>query len=193
MSIQLYICKQMKMTGILSVREISAIDLELVADYWTLSDPGFLISMGVDLAKVPARKELIEMLSQQLEMKYEDKKSYAIIWLVDGVAAGHSNINKINFGHEAYMHLHLWNSQHRRKGVGTALVRMSLPYFFNQYKLKKLYCEPYALNPAPNKTLKKAGFDFVKQYHTIPGYLNFEQEVMLWEMTEENFRKSFSV
>ena len=181
------------MISILSVHELSAKDLDLVADYWTLSEPDFLVSMGVDLAKVPARKDLLQMLNQQIGQKYEDKKSYAIIWLVDGVPAGHSNINKINFGSDAYMHLHLWNLHHRRKGIGTELVRMTLPFFFNHYKLKKLFCEPYAFNPAPNKTLKKVGFDFVKQHRTIPGTLNFEQEVMLWEMTVENFKKLNSV
>lgn len=54
-------------------------------------------------------------------------------------------------------------------------------------ELKNIYCEPYAQNPAPNKTLAKAGFLFVKKYTTIPGYLNFEQEVNQWLMTQEKF------
>jgi RimJ/RimL family protein N-acetyltransferase len=64
---------------------------------------------------------------------------------------------------------------------------MTLPYFFQNFELKNLYCEPYALNPAPNKTLKKIGFQFVKQYVTIPGSLNFEQEVNRWELKFEDF------
>ncbi|MEO8088354.1 MAG: GNAT family protein, partial [Bacteroidota bacterium] len=167
----------MTLTGMLSVREIAARDLDLIADYWTLSNPDFLESMGVDLAKVPPRKDLLEMLSQQLNQKYEDKKSFGIIWELDGKAVGHCNINKIIFGNEAYMHLHLWYYEQRRRGVGSVLVKMTLPHFFNHYRLKKLYCEPYALNTAPNKTLEKVGFNFVKQYRTIPGYLNFEQDV----------------
>ncbi|CAN5361857.1 hypothetical protein BH11BAC1_BH11BAC1_14190 [soil metagenome] len=179
--------------GKLSVREIAARDLGLIADYWTLSEPDFLESMGVDLAKIPSREDLLEMLSQQLNQKYEDKKSFAIIWELDGSAIGHCNINKIIFGNEAYMHLHLWDSSQRKRGIGAELVKMTLPYFFNHYRLKKLCCEPYALNVAPNKTLEKVGFNFIRQYRTIPGNLNFEQEVMLWEMTDENFRKLISV
>lgn len=175
------------MSDTLSVREISFDDIDLIADYWTTSDAAFLVSMGVDLAKVPSRTDLVEMLQQQLAQPYEDKKSYAVIWLVDGLPAGHSNINKIIFGEEAYMHLHLWNSFSRRKGFGTQMVRMTLPYFFQNFKLKKLFCEPYALNPAPNNTLRKSGFEFVKQYRTIPGALNFEQDVNQWKLSLEDF------
>lgn len=66
---------------------------------------------------------------------------------------------------------------------------MTLPYFFNKLQLKRLYCEPYALNPAPNKTLEKVGFTFVKEHLTIPGSLNFEQPAKLWELTYNDFIK----
>ena len=171
----------------LSVREISFDDIDLIADYWESSDPAFLVSMGVDLSKLPSRPGLKEMLHQQLSQSYNEKKSYAIIWLVNGEPAGHSNTNKIVFGEEAYMHLHLWNSTHRKIGLGSQLVKMTLPYFMYNLKLKKLICEPYALNPAPNNTLRKVGFEFVKCYRTIPGSLNFEQDVNQWELTFEKF------
>jgi ribosomal-protein-alanine N-acetyltransferase len=181
------------MANQLSVREITRGDVEPLADYWTKSDPEFLVSMGVDLSKLPGRDDLVEMLSQQLGQDYAEKKSYAIIWLIDGNPAGHSNINKIIFGNEAYMHLHLWNSDTRKKGMGLELIKMTLPYYFKNFQLRNLYCEPYALNPAPNSALKSAGFDFVKKYRTVPGYLNFEQEVMRWEMTSGKFLQLFSV
>lgn len=85
------------------------------------------------------------------------------------------------------MHLHLWNNSERKKGMGLNFVRRTLPEYFNNFKLKNLYCEPYAFNDAPNRTLGKIGFDFVRRYRTIPGYLNFEQEVNRWEMTLEKF------
>ena len=110
-----------------------------------------------------------------------------MIWQMDNEPIGHCNVNKIKFGEEAYMHLHLWNSDGRKKGMGAELVKMSLPYFFEKLELKKIYSEPYALNPAPNKTLVKAGFTFVKEYITTPGFLNFEQPVNLWELTYEQF------
>lgn len=175
--------------NVLSVRELHKDDIHHIVQYWTTSDSAFLIGMGVDLAKLPGAAALTEMLSQQLNQSYPEKQSYCIIWEVDKNPVGHCNINKIIFGEEAYMHLHLWNSGRRKKGIGTALVKMTLPYFFQNFKLKKLFCEPYALNPAPNKTLEKTGFTFLKSYVTIPGSLNFEQQVNRWEMRLVDFKK----
>lgn len=173
---------------LLSVKEIQKSDIELITQYWLTSDPAFLTNMGVDLTKMPSKEEWITMLSQQLTQPYPEKKSYCTIWQVDNEPIGHCNVNKIKFGEEAYMHLHLWNTDGRKKGMGTELVKMCLPYFFKNLELKTIYSEPYALNPAPNKTLEKAGFTFVKEFITIPGFLNFKQPVNLWELTYERYK-----
>lgn len=173
----------------LSVREIQQEDIELIANYWLESEPDFLVGMGVDLAKLPTRAGITNMLTQQLNTPLEEKQSYALIWLADGQPVGHSNVNSITFGESAYMHLHLWQSQNRQQGIGTELVRRSLPYYFENLKLNELYCEPYALNPAPNRTLEKVGFVFEKRYTTTPGSLNFEQEVNRWKLTKEKYDK----
>ena len=175
--------------NILSVRELQKGDIDLITDYWMNSDPVYLQDMGVDINKMPGRNEWKEMLSEQLNQSYKEKKSYCIIWQVDNKPVGHSNINKIIFEEEAYMHLHIWNAGIRKKGYGIAFIKMTLPWFFEKYKLKKLYCEPYALNPAPNKTLEKAGFEFVKENITTPGWLNFEQPVNLWMMGHDRFKE----
>ena len=100
-----------------------------------------------------------------------------------------SNVNKIKFGEEAYMHLHLWKADKRQKGIGARFVKMTLPYFFDNLLLKKLYCEPYALNPAPNKTVEKIGFTFIKEHISVPGSLNFEQLTKLWELSYDDFKQ----
>lgn len=173
----------------LSVREIEEKDIPNITNYWLNSDPEFMKGMGVDMSKMPDRNQWMEMLSVQIRQKYEEKKSYCIICLLDGEAIGHSNVNNIVFAKEAFMHLHLWYPDVRKSGMGSQLVKMTLPYFFGNLKLERIYCQPYALNPAPNKTLEKVGFKFVKEYITIPGYLNFEQSVKLWEMSYDDFRK----
>jgi RimJ/RimL family protein N-acetyltransferase len=111
---------------------------------------------------------------------------------LDNKAIGHSNINKIIFGGEAYMHLHVWDESRRKKGMGHTFLKKTLPYYFNAFHLKALYCEPYAFNPAPNKALEKSGFDFIKSYDTIPGWINLYQTVNRWCLTEEKFQKNFA-
>jgi len=172
---------------ILSVRELHKKDINPIIHYWLSAEKSFMEGMGVDIRKIPDKEKWKEMLTEQLSQTYEQKKSYCIIWELNGKAVGHSNINKIIFGEEAYMHLHIWEKDIRMKGLGTAFIKMTIPWFFEKYKLKKLYSEPYALNPAPNKTLAKSGFEFINQYTTIPGWLDFEQPVKLWMMSYEKF------
>ena len=173
----------------ITVRDIELKDIDLIANYWLESASDFLINMGVDLNKLPTRSGLRKMLTEQINTSITDKKSYALIWEFDGKQIGHSNVNGIEYGKQATMHLHLWKSNNRKKGIGTELIKKSLPFYFERLKIEKLICEPYALNPAPNKTLEKVGFEFVKKYRTIPGSLNFEQEVNRWELTKVNYEK----
>lgn len=171
----------------LGVREMTLEDVEPLVNYWFESTDEHLIGMGVDIKKLPSRKDLFQNIRHQIKLPYTEKKSYALIWTQKGRSVGHSNVNPVDFGNSGKMHLHLWQSNNRQKGIGTTLVRKSLRFFFNKLELKVLYCEPYALNPAPNKTLEKVGFEFVKKYITIPGAINFEQEVNRWRMTKEQF------
>lgn len=174
---------------VLSVREMERADIGCVSRYWINADPPFLLSLGVDPAKLPAPDQLNQMLSEQIRAPIEEKQSYWLIWQMDGRPIGHSNARPIVFGKEAYMHLHLWELTVRRQGLGAELVRMSLPWYFQSLRLEKIYCEPYALNAAPNRVLEKVGFDFVKEYTTIPGFLNFEQPVKRWELSYEKFKR----
>lgn len=170
--------------AILSVRELNRDDVELVADYWAESSADHLQHMGVDLDKLPARADFVAMLCAQLDRPLEERQSYCTIWEADGKSIGHCNVNKIVFGSEAYMHLHIWEPKGRRKGSGAELVRKSLALFFDNLKLDNLYCEPNADNLAPNAVLNRVGFEFIKRYKTVPSDINFEQEVSRWHMTK---------
>ena len=172
----------------LTVREMQASDMALIVNYFVNAKPDFLLGMGVDTNKLPDREEWIDILHREQHKKYEEKAFYYIIWEVNGEPVGHSNINKIVFGEKAYMHMHVWKEQKRKKGMGLQFVRMTLPCYFNKFQLKKLFCEPYALNPAPNKILIKAEFKFMRQYETTPGWINFRQKVNRYIMTKERFK-----
>ena len=171
----------------LTVKEMQPEDMDAIAGYWLNSDYSYLASLGVDISKLPSESELKQMLTSQYHTPLEQKNSYCIIWQKNGQAIGHCNVNPVNYGNDAYMHLHIWKNAERKKGSGLALLQMTLPYFFEKLQLKKIYSEPYALNPAPNRTLEKVGFRFIKEYITIPGSLSNEQPVKQWEMTRERF------
>jgi [ribosomal protein S5]-alanine N-acetyltransferase len=172
----------------LSVREINESDFENIIDYFLNADKNFLLAMGVDESKLPERQEWLKLLSDEFELPVKKKKLYYIIWLLNDEPLGHSNINKIIFGEEAYMHLHMWHPEKRQKGIGLEFMKMSLRLYFDKFELKKLFCEPYAKNPAPNKTLERLGFDFIEQHDTTPGWLNFFQTVNRWDMDLNKYK-----
>jgi RimJ/RimL family protein N-acetyltransferase len=173
----------------LSVREYTAHDIEKIVDYFIQADIDFLKGMGADKRKFPERKPWIELLQKELVKAYHEKSYYYLVWLLDHQPIGHSNVNQIEFGASAQMHLHVWNSERRKSGLGVAFLRRTIPYYFEKLALKKLICEPYSLNVAPNKTLLKVGFKFVRTYETIPGPINFRQIVNRYELTREQFDK----
>lgn len=78
------------------------------------------------------------------------------------------------------MHLHIVSEDERRKGLGTEFVKKSAAVFFARLELVRLFCEPNALNVAPNRALQAAGFRYVYSHHTVPGPTNFPQVVTRW-------------
>lgn len=174
----------------LNVREFTLEDLEKIVDYFVLADSEFLKGMGADKSKLPQKQDWIKKLESEFVLPYHKKDFYYIIWELDHQAIGHSNINNIEYGSSATMHLHLWETHTRKKGQGLEFLKLTIPYYFKHFKLKKLICEPYSKNVAPNKTLKKLDFERVRTYDTIPGWINFYQTVHRYELTKEQFDES---
>jgi len=173
----------------LTVREATTADLPHIANYWTTTSPAALRAMGADPEKIPRASDFTAALTHQLSLPHTEKRAYALIWEHNGIPVGHCNLNPISFAQEAFMHLHFWQAEHRQRGMGTELVRMSIPYFFREMRLQQLYCQPYALNPAPNRVLEKLGFELEGTLVTVPGSINFEQEVKRWVLPKARFEQ----
>ncbi|MTI31863.1 GNAT family N-acetyltransferase [Xanthovirga aplysinae] len=176
----------------LTVREIEYHDIDLIVDYFLNSTAEYLRGMGADKNKLPTKMGWMEILRREYNKEEKDKEHYYIIWEIDSKPVGHCNINKITFGKEAFMHLHLWKSDRRRKGIGFEFLKQTIPFYFRNFKLKALVCEPFALNPAPNKILPKLGFEFEKTYETTPGWINFHQKVNRYILTLKRFKAGFN-
>lgn len=170
-----------------TTREMTPLDAERVVDYFSNSDEAYLKGMGAEKSKLPPREDWIVAIQAELDKPYKEKSLYYVIWEVDGEAIGHSNINNISFGQEAFMHLHIWKKENRRFGNGLDLVRLSIPKYFELFQLETLRCEPFAGNPAPVRLLEHVGFEFVEIYETTPSIICLPQEVRKFEMSRERF------
>ena len=170
-----------------TISELSANDIDPIINYFLQADHAFLHAMGVDPKKLPNGDDWRQRLLEDLNCPIPERQYYYLMWELDDRPVGHSNINKIIFGTEAYMHLHLWELSIRQSGHGAHFIRSSIDRYFETFNLQTLLCEPYRLNPAPNKTLAKIGFELIKTYETTPGWINFQQTVNRWALTREKW------
>jgi RimJ/RimL family protein N-acetyltransferase len=67
-------------------------------------------------------------------------------------------------------------------------VAQTAELYFDTLKLERLFCEPNAFNVAPNRTLQRVGFRYVKTYNTVPGPLNFHQAVTRWVLERQQIK-----
>ena len=152
-------------------------EYEQMVDYFLCADDALLLRMGVARSKLPEREEWISSALRDHNRPDHEKDRAYLAWIYGGVSIGHSSINKIKVGESAFIHLHLWSREHRNAGLGARFFELAAKRFARDFSLKRLYCEPHADNPGPNRVLLKCGFRLTRRYRTVPGPLNFEQEV----------------
>jgi RimJ/RimL family protein N-acetyltransferase len=170
------------------VREATSVDAESIAAYWSNLSFDDAFKLGIDLDKIPPTNEIIDFIEQQISLPPNKRNTYILIWEVDGIAIGHCNITPIVVGEYANIHSHIWDKNNIAKGMGEKLMRMSLPIFFDKYKLEKIFGVFYALNSAPEKLCVKLGFSFVDEYPTIPGEWSFYQNVKKYVLFKNDFK-----
>ncbi len=172
-----------------SFREMRQSEVDLMIRYFLEADTDFLSGMGVDPEKLPSPAAWRKLLDEDFGRPVEQRQFYYLLWQADGVPVGHCNINKIQFGQSAFMHLHIWKESSRRSGCATQLLRPSILRFFDRFKLNELLCEPYAENPGPNRALPKVGFQLDRTYETTPGWIAFHQSVNRWVLHRETLEE----
>ena len=164
----------------LTVREMTVAETDLVIAYFYNSTPEHLEMLGVDPTRMPNPETWRERLRHELARPVEQRAAMVVVWLLDDRPVGFSSSDKITYGEQANMHLHVTDPERRNGGIGAECVQRSVDIYFERLKLKRLFCEPNAFNVAPNRTLQKAGFKYLKTHMTVPGPLNYHQAVTRW-------------
>jgi RimJ/RimL family protein N-acetyltransferase len=166
----------------LTVREMAAAETDLIVEYFLNSTPEHLEMLGVDPSRFPPAASWRERIRSECTLPIEQRAVVLVSWLSDDLPIGFSTLDKISFGAQANMHLHVIEPDRRKRGVGAECVRRSVDLYFDRLKLKRLFCEPHAFNVAPNRTLQKVGFKYLKTHMTVPGPFNYHQAVTRWVM-----------
>jgi RimJ/RimL family protein N-acetyltransferase len=164
----------------LNARLMTRDEIHVLIDYFHDSSPEHLETLGVDPTRLPERDAWHQRMLQEFSLPLHQRTTVLIAWLLREHVIGFSSADRIVFGDRANMHLHVIDVHQRRLGLGTECVRQSVDIYFEELRLKRLFCEPNAFNVAPNRALQKAGFKYVKTHMTVPGPLNFHQAVTRW-------------
>ena len=164
----------------LDVRAMRLDETDLVTDYFHASTPEHLELMGVDPTRISPRAVWSARFKELFALPVKERPSFYVIWRLDDRPIGFSSCDKIVIGSYANMHLHVTEPALRQSGIGTACVRASAEIYIKTFELERLFCEPNAFNVAPNRTLQKAGFKYLKTHMTVPGPLNYHQTVTRW-------------
>lgn len=164
----------------LIVREMRLGEVDLRIDYFHDSADQHLHMLGVDRALLPARAAWREFYEEDYARPIRQRASYLLVWELDGQLVGFSSVDRIDFGKEAFMHLHILHPTQRKTGLGAKFVRKSVPIYFRVLELERLFSEPNAFNVAPNRTLQRAGFRYLFTHETQPSTINPMQLTTRW-------------
>jgi hypothetical protein len=92
----------------LSVRPMAPEEVERVVGYFHDADDEFLALLGADRPRFPDRASWCALVRDDMARPLPEREYHYLVWEVDDRPVGHCNINKITFGRDAYLHLHLW-------------------------------------------------------------------------------------
>ena len=164
----------------ISVRPLRLDEVDLRINYFHDATDEFLARLGVDRTRLPSPEAWRAWYRDDYARPISERENYAVAWELDGRVVGFCAVDRISFGQEAFLHLHMLGTGDRRRGLGTRFVRLSAHHFVDVLRLQRLFSEPNAFNQAPNRTLQRAGFRYMYTHHATPGPLNHPQPVTRW-------------
>jgi RimJ/RimL family protein N-acetyltransferase len=164
----------------LRVREMKLEEAGIIVRYFHESSAEQLERLGVDPTRLLPPEKWLAYYTHEYSKPVERRRTFLVMWELGDTAIGFSTADKIMYGKEAYMHLHILNPEQRNAGSGAVCVKETVKIYFEVLKLERIFCEPNAFNVAPNRTLQSAGFKYIKTHMTVPGPLNYHQAVTRW-------------
>lgn len=157
-------------------------EVDVRIDYFHDASDDYLLKLGVDRALLPSKDAWRASYAEDFARPLAERDTYNLAWELDGRIVGFSSVDHIEFGEQAFMHLHIVEEPRRRGGLGTEFVRLSVDEYFRALELRRLFCQPNAYNVAPNRTLQRAGFTYVFTEEMQPSFINFVQPITRWAL-----------
>ena len=164
----------------LSIRPMQLADFGVRVAYFHDATDEHLARLGVERSLLPKPGEWQARFASNLALPLEQRSEYGVVWKLDDTLVGFSTADRIQFGVEAHMHLHIVDPERRTAGLGSRFVRLTAVHYCEVLRLARLYSEPNACNVAPNRTLQSAGFRYVRSRRCRPTPINTHQVTTIW-------------
>jgi RimJ/RimL family protein N-acetyltransferase len=165
---------------VVNVRPMQLSEVDLRINYFHDASDEHLLTLGVDRTLLPSREKWRQFYEADDPRPLAERINYSLLWELDQEVVGFSSTDRIDFGEEAFMHLHIISPAQRWSGLGTEFVKRSVAIYLRDLKLRRLFSEPNAFNVAPNRTLQRAGFKYLFTHEATPSSINFPQVTTRW-------------
>ncbi|MFK4490036.1 hypothetical protein [Bradyrhizobium sp. USDA 336] len=134
----------------ITVSDLGHADIENILNYWFGSSSLELRAMiGFDPNKMPSRRLMREALA--LKTGQGSVAPTILTIRVRGVSVGVHELTHIEPRVSAIMHAHIWNTEHRGRGIGAVSYVRAMERFFEAHGFQRLIFDTPSTNLAANK------------------------------------------
>jgi hypothetical protein len=97
----------MSTTPRLSARPMRLDEVDLIIEYFHGASPEHLEMLGVDPTRLPERKQWKQRYEDDFARPIAERRAFLVVWQLDEASIGFSTADKIKYGVQANMHLHI--------------------------------------------------------------------------------------
>ena len=163
----------------LTVREMMDTEVDLIIDYFYNATPEYLETLGVDPTRLPPAQAWRDRLCREGELAFDQRSVVPVIWLSDDRPVGFSTADKIRYGEQANMHLHVSGpgaGSRRRCRMRAAYRRLLFRAFETEAAVLRAERLQRGAEPHP----AKGRFQISQDPHDRASPVNFHQAVTRW-------------
>ncbi|MGY3585666.1 RimJ/RimL family protein N-acetyltransferase [Bradyrhizobium sp. USDA 4341] len=134
----------------ITVCDLEQADIERILNYWFgPSSEDLRTTLGIDPKKMPSRRLMREGLA--LKASQKSVPSTILIVRVRDIGIGMHELTHIEPNVSATMHAHIWNAEHRGRGIGAISYIRAMERFFAAHKLQRIMFDTPRKHLASNR------------------------------------------
>jgi RimJ/RimL family protein N-acetyltransferase len=172
----------------LGLRDLSEADIPHVLQYWYRSDPAYLASLAVDIAKLPPEQTMEQAIRKSCarNRQVQPSRMTALTVTLDSVPIGVHMLNHFTPSEGAALfHAHLWSTELRGCGVAIVTCPLACQIFFDRFQLSRILFHVPIVNAAMCGLLSKLGVGYVGEALGGVGVMRDKTRVAIFRLLKD--------